>query len=287
MNNTTIIIFSKNRTLQLKSLILSMLHYTDINLKNIYVIYKCDSETISYKSLIDEFKSVNFIKEGMFLQDVKNIIKNSTTDYFQFMVDDLIVRTSYTYKDIESLLDSEANIDSVAPRMGLNITVEPKPEKFIEYSNGFISWQTDSNLGAEWNYCWDMSSSIYRRKLVETYLIRCRPTKEFFPNPFEDHFYQCMPTTRKSTCIVNIINAIRFLFSKKSITIACMKESLVFVQNVNEVAAIDNPGKDKYTPEFLHKKMMDGYIVDYEKVNGFLPQSHNNPDPCFKLKERP
>jgi len=60
MSNTQILIFSKERTLQLNSLIQSLLYYSDVSQEDITVLFK-DSEDIIYKSLINKY-SCNFRK---------------------------------------------------------------------------------------------------------------------------------------------------------------------------------------------------------------------------------
>ena len=280
--STDIIIFSKNRTLQLKSLILSMLHYTDIEQKSINVLYTSDIDSISYESLIEEFPDINFIKEKNFLTDLKTIVKESDSEYFEFMVDDLIFRAECSYKDVEVFLAAHSDVDSFCPRMGKNIQVTPKPE-LKEYEEGFIGWDTSEELGAEWNYAWDMSSSLYRRNLVEDYLSKCRDDKETFPNPFEDHFYQCIPNTRPHAFPWNILCGLRFLFRKRYMRIFAYPETVAFTQAVNGVATIDHTVQETFSPEGLHRKMNEGYIVDYFELKDVLPPHPNMAGEFFYL----
>ena len=209
---TTLIIFSKDRTLQLKSLLLSIKANYDIPDKDIYIIYKNTIKEISFTPLIDEFK-VNFVEQGDFLQDIKDILNHTKSEYIQFMVDDLIVKDNISLSIIENFMDSHKNITSFCFRMGKNIKCGAQPI-FEEYDNNILSWNTAKTLGKHWNYAWDMSSSLYRKNIVSEYLNKCRHDKETFPNPFEDHFFTCMPTTGLRPFIINLINAIRFCFRK-------------------------------------------------------------------------
>ena len=80
---TTLIIFSKDRTLQLKSLLLSIKANYDIPEKDIFIIYKNTIKKISFEALKEEF-GVNFIEQGDFLQDIKDIVFN--TKSFQSLI---------------------------------------------------------------------------------------------------------------------------------------------------------------------------------------------------------
>lgn len=290
----TAIIFSKDRTLQLKSLLLSLRELTDLPEANIHVIYKNANSDISYGPVIGEFPECNFIKQGDFLGDVRKVVESAGTDDLQFMVDDLIFRDNFSFVAIEKLLESRPDIDSFCPRMGMNIQCFPTPlfESIATHDqqNGekILVWDTARWLGKHWNYCFDVSSSIYRKALVSKYLTRCRPARESFPNPFEDHFYTSMPTTHPRPFPVNLINAVRFLGQKKSMRIACHEESRCFTQGVNLVADIDDPSRsvDIYDPVSMHKKMLEGYIIDFRSLKSVLPDQPNAEGKFFNLTKR-
>ena len=298
--NIAPIIFSKDRTLQLKSLILSIKENTDLPEKNIYVIYKNANPEISYDHLFEAFPEVNFIKQGVFLHDIENIVKNSGMKYFEFMVDDLIVKEYFSYQFIEEFLDAHPEIGSFCMRMGKNINCGKAPEfeeleidsplmeKAVEKGNKtkILVWNTAKGLGKHWNYCWDTSSSIYRKELFLEYIPKCRPEKETFPNPFEDHFYTCMPTTTpRPSLLVNIVNAIRFAGKEKSMKIACFEKTKCFTQGVNLVADIVDPTRetDLHDPVSLHKKMLEGYIIDFKSLKDKYPEQPNAGHQFFKL----
>ena len=297
--NTSLIIFSKDRTLQLKSLILSIKENTDLPEENIYIIYKNANPEISYNSLIESFPKCNFIEQGIFFEDIKNIVHNSGMEYFEFMVDDLIVRDYFSYQFIEEFFVNHPELDSFCLRMGKNIKCGKTPEFEIEEiesefmvksvgegnSTKVLTWNTAKSLGKHWNYGWDVSDSIYKKQLLLDYIAKCRPEKESFPNPFEDHFYTCMPTTTPRPFPVNFINAIRFCFRKKSMKIACFEKSKCFTQGVNLVADIVDPKRivDLFDPVTLHKKMLDGYIIDFKSLKDVASEQPNAGPQYFKL----
>ena len=281
---TTLIIFSKDRTLQLKSLLLSIKQNYDIPEKDIFIIYKNTIPEISFDSLKKEFQAT-FMEQRNFLQDIKEIVYNSNSEYIQFMVDDLIIPRTINLDQVENFLDEHNDIDSFCFRMGQNIKCGIQPE-FEFYDNNILAWETSKQWGKHWNYAWDLSSSLYRKRIVTEYLKKCRHNKETFPNPFEDHFYTCMPSTAPRPLIINIINGIRFCFRKKSMKIACFSESKCFTQGVNLVANIKGDDRDQqFDPISLHKKMIDGFVIDFESLRTVKPEEPNAGHIYFKLRK--
>ena len=279
--SVSLVIFSKDRTLQLKSLLLSIRANYPVAEENIHVIYKNSIEGISYEPLIRKF-DCDFIKQGDFLDDVKNIVKGSSGEYFQFMVDDLIVTNEVSPEFIVKFMDSHTDVDSFCFRMGTNIKCGRQPD-FDMPEDGVIVWNTSKKWGKHWNYAWDVSSSLYRRKTVEEYLSKCRHRRETFPNPFEDHYYSCMPSTKPLPLHVELVNATRFFFRKKSMRIASFEKSVCFTQGVNLVADIEDDREQQYDPSTLHQKMLDGFVVDYNSLRDIYPEQPNAGHAFFKL----
>jgi hypothetical protein len=281
---TTAIIFSKDRTLQLKSLLLSLRTKTDLPEEAINIIYKNTIPEISYRPLIDEFKC-QFIEQDIFLDDVKKIVSKSSSEYFLFMVDDLIFRDKASLERVERIMEEHANIDSFCFRMGKNIQSLPQPE-FEKIEENIVAWDTKRDLGKHWNYFWDLSSSLYHRKLVEKYLTKCRLDKETFPNPFEDHFYQCMPNTKPTSAHIAAVNAARFALKRKSAKIACFETSRCMTQGVNLVADIpDDSREETFSPLELHSKMLEGFIVAHDNLPP--PNQPNAGTRFFRLEKSP
>jgi len=278
---TNILIFSKNRTLQLYSLLHSIRYFTDMDERRISILYVQDDPDVDFSPLIQEFKC-KFVEQSSFLQDVKDIINAFDGDYVQFMVDDLIFRDNISYEEIEKLLDSNPDIDAFLCRLGYNIKCGKEPE-FTQVDD-FLCWETSADIGKYWNYFWELTSGIYRKKLVMEYLNKCRPNREFFPNPFEDHFYTCMPNSNpRPSQIVNFVNAVRFCFKRKSHKIASYQDSKCYTMGVNLVADIDDDREQTFDTASLHKKMMDGYIIDFKSLKNSLPEKPNAASAFFKL----
>ena len=185
-NSTDIIIFSKRRSLQLKSLLKSINHYSDIRDEEISVIYTTVPE-VPYDSLTTQF-GCRFIQQGDFLSDLRGIVEGSDNDYVLFMVDDLIFKDSFSLRGIERFLDSSPEADCFSLRLGKNIQDGRAPQ-FSAAGEDMLVWETRKGLGRLWNCFWEVSASVYRKTLVTKYLRQCSSRKVSYPNPLESRYY--------------------------------------------------------------------------------------------------
>tara|TARA_Y100000996_G_scaffold414400_1_gene405157 strand:+ start:3784 stop:4635 length:852 start_codon:yes stop_codon:yes gene_type:complete len=278
MSNTQILIFSKERTLQLNSLIQSLLYYSDVSQEDITVLFK-DSEDISYKSLINKY-SCNFRQEKSFLTDVKNIIQNNKKQYCMFLVDDFIVRDNFSIGVMESVLRSPNGITAFSLRLGSNIKDHQSPE-FVTLPDSVLSWRTNKKYGKSWNYIWELSSSMYESSFVANYLSQCDPEYVDFPNPLESYYYGCNPSQYVTKN--RLLRKLKFLGKYEAKGMAAFSISKGFTQGVNLVANRDLEYKDLYTPKFLHEKFLNGYGIDYISLKNINNEKPNAGRSHFKL----
>jgi hypothetical protein len=261
MAETTIIIFSKNRTLQLKSLIRSIQYHSDIQGNEIHVLYTTTPE-LPYDSLIEEF-DCEFVEQHDFFQDLERIVKTNPSTFTWFLVDDLIFRDSFSLRRVEQFMSTNKAIDTFSFRLGQHIS-DGLPPAFDEPEEGIVAWDTAPSLGRTWNYFWDMSSSLYRTEQVLEYFGKCDPRKITFPNPLESHYYSVMPTYltgRRS--LKSLVKRARFAFSNKSRRIASWQHSKCFTQGVNLVANRSIDYQESFSPQELHARMQEGFIIDF------------------------
>jgi len=264
MSNTDIIIFSKSRSLQLKSLLRSIRHYSDVGDDEISVIYTTVPQ-IPYESLTSEFGCC-FIPQGDFLSDLKNIIEGSPNEYVLFMVDDLIFKDSFSLREIEDFLDTKPEVDCFSLRLGKNIQDGTSPQ-FVSESDGMLVWDTGKGLGKLWNFFWEVSASAYRKSLVKKYLRKCNSGRVSYPNSLESYYYTRIPSHRpRGSSIKQLLIYLHFLGAKKTNRMACFENSKCFTQGVNLVAERKMNYKTVAGPEELHKKMEEGFVVDYLSI---------------------
>ena len=278
MSNTQILIFSKERTLQLNSLIQSLLYDSDVSQEDITVLFK-DSEEISYKSLINKY-SCNFHQERSFLTDVKNIIQNNRKQYCMFLVDDFIVRDNFSISVMESVLRSPNGITAFSLRLGSNIKDYQSPE-FVTLPHSVLSWRTNKKYGKSWNYIWELSSSMYESSFVTDYLNQCDPEYVDFPNPLESYYYGCNPSQYVTKN--RLLRKLKFLGKHEARGMASFSISKGFTQGVNLVANRNIEYKDLYTPKSLHEKFLDGYGIDYISLKNINNEKPNAGTSHFKL----
>lgn len=154
----SIIVFSKDRALQLHGYLESLLRFSEVKCNDITVLYK-DNKKISYKKIIDTFPDVNWVCENNFLDDLKNIILKSN-DYIMFGCDDVIFKSDFDVSKAIQIMSKNADIFGFSLRLGKNI--EPRPSNFIIDSH-YLEWNWKESTEAHWNYPWELDSTIYRK----------------------------------------------------------------------------------------------------------------------------
>ena len=260
---TKTVIFSKNRTLQLKSLLRSLRENSDIDDAEIDVIYTTEAD-IPYEPLMSQF-ACRFVRQGDFLADVREAVEGSDCSYVLFMVDDLICRDTFSLRRVEGLLDRRSDIDCFSLRLGRNIQDGAAPD-FESVDDDILVWDTKPSLGRTWRYFWEVSSSLYRRDLVLEYIGRCDPRRVSFPNPFESRYYSCMPSHIGGHPVKRLVRGIKTIGVRRRGRIACFERSKCFTQGVNLVAERDIDYQTLFEPRELHDKMEEGFVIDYQSL---------------------
>tara|TARA_B110000263_G_scaffold249647_1_gene267905 strand:- start:296 stop:1147 length:852 start_codon:yes stop_codon:yes gene_type:complete len=270
MSDTQVIIFSKERTLQLNSLITSLLHFSDLTENNIAILFKTKKQ-ISYQKLFDKYEC-QFVEERSFLNDVKEIIQTNNKKYCMFLVDDLIIRDYFSIDVMESILDLDNDVTTFSLRLGDNILDGISP-KFKVLPNSVLTWRTNKSYGKSWNYIWELSSSMYRSEFVNSYLEECNPEYVNFPNPLESYYYGCNPSQYVTKN--RLLRKLKFFRKTEAKGMASFNLSKAFTQGVNLVANRNINYKDYYSPLKLHEKFLDGYGIDYLSLSNILNEKPN------------
>ena len=285
MSKTDIVIFSKERTLQLKSLLRSIEFHSDITEDEIKVLYRTGPE-IPYEPLISQFQC-HFIPEENFLVDLDRILDGSPNEYVLLMVDDLIFRDGFSLRAIEAFLGQNLDVDCFSLRLGCNIQGAESPD-FSQRGDDILVWDTSAGLAKHWKFFWEVSSSIYRKDLVRRYLQKCDPERVSFPNPLEWRYYSCMPSYPSGGPLLKRIGLrLRFLTANKTNRMACFQRSRCFTHGVNRVADLEVDHTTTFEPQELHKKMEEGYVIDHRSLREVENSWPNTGAQHFRLvKER-
>jgi hypothetical protein len=249
---TQIIIFSKERPLQLKALLDSFLHYSIDNV-SVSILYK-ESHEISYSNLVKNYNNFNWISETDFENDLYYLL-NRDFRYTLFLVDDVIFTRKFSLLKIEEYFSKENNVHGCQLRLGRNI----EGAKNLIDALPFLKWEildTDSH----WGYPFDISSGIYKTITIQRIYAELisQNLKIKNPNFFEDYFvkyYQQNPILLKdkfyfspyfSVCLILTINRVQDEFRNRFDT------------------------SDDFSVSTLNNLYFDGYFLNWKKYSEFF-----------------
>ena len=207
-----VVIFSKNRPLQLYSLLESLDRNTDARESSkISVIYRYDTH---YLDEIEEIKSdfpfISFIDQKNFKEDVLTCL-NSNNEFCTFFVDDIIFKDSVRFSDICQILSLNPSILMFSLRMGLHLnfcypTRSPQriPDGIVQ--NGLFAWDWRSGEG-DWSYPFSVDGHVFRKSEIMKYINEMQFAN---PNQFEDRLQILknvnLPTNCASFTASKIVN---------------------------------------------------------------------------------
>lgn len=131
----TVIVFSKDRPMQLHAYLESLFMFSDISENDVYVLYK-KNENIPYQKVIQSFSKVNWIEEINFVSQIGKLLSNSNT-YVLFGCDDVVFTDYFKTKDIITFLDKHEEVFGYSIRLGTNFAPVPKD---IQKLDGHMIW---------------------------------------------------------------------------------------------------------------------------------------------------
>jgi len=184
----SVIIFSKDRPLQLQAYLESLLYYSNIKESNINVLYR-ETGGISYQALISQYQDVKWIVENNFYNDIANILEQSE-NYILWGCDDVFYKSKFNINTCIEALDKNEELFSFSLRLGRNI--QPNPDSCLVERDGYLVWnwiKADlphpffSQEIWDWGYPWEISGSIYRKSDIYSFLTLVNKPKN--PNYFE------------------------------------------------------------------------------------------------------
>lgn len=199
-----LIIFSKNRPLQLYALLESLYQHTDSQKSaNVSVIYRYDqSFRASIDEMSDKFSFVSFIAQNDFYQDVINCLKTTTNRFCAFLVDDIVFKENISLANTCHLLLSNPHILTFSMRMGLHLNFcyptslkQPLPNGTIQ--NGFFIWKWQHGQG-DWGYPYSLDGHIFKKEDLTRWLSKINFSN---PNQFEDRLQIAKTENTECFCI--------------------------------------------------------------------------------------
>lgn len=195
------IVFSMNRPLQIYALLESYFVYCK-DPAPLTIIYKATNKVYknAYKEIEDYFCNYNliFIEEDNFKSNLITTLSNLTSEYIFFLVDDIIFKAVFSFKDFIVLPDRDRYIVSL--RLGKNLNFcytkgqnQALPD-FKKIGLFFIwSWRRGVH---DWHYVFSVDGNLYERHelLIATKLVDFEG-----PNSFEAN-----------------LNTLKYFFRRKS-----------------------------------------------------------------------
>lgn len=167
-NKITVIIFSKNRPMQLYALLESIKKYTNFPVANINVLYKADSEfVVPMEQVKQENNEVVFHPEYSFKEQLTELVKNSN-EYLVFFTDDDVFKDDADISQAISILEFNPSIFCFSLRLGKHLTYCYSTQLPQTVPDGatqepFFVWKWKGS-DWDWNYPFSVNGHIFRKK---------------------------------------------------------------------------------------------------------------------------
>lgn len=158
---TSIIVFSKDRPMQLHAYLESLLLYSNTTPQSICVIYK-ESKVISYDLVKRSFSDVKWVEQKDFRADLEHCI-NEAADFVMFGCDDVVFTKCFSFGEIEDCLRKCRDVYGVSLRLGRNI----KPVPHVRKKNKFLVWDWKSCKCTHYDYPFELDCTVYRKKDIQ------------------------------------------------------------------------------------------------------------------------
>ena len=163
-----LMIFSKNRALQLYALLESIEKYFDAQHINVSILCKYEGDHVaSLNEVRDRFESHTFIEEVDFKRHVEEFLvqKNQTA---AFLTDDIIFKEDVNVPQIEQIIESNPGVLGFSLRLGLHIhdcyalsQEQPAPAGNVYPPNIFVWNWRDAKM--DWEYAFSVDGHVFRK----------------------------------------------------------------------------------------------------------------------------
>ncbi len=257
-----ILIFSKNRALQLDAAMRSFLvHCRDADKAYIRVFYKTTGSLHKnqYALLQNEyaqFRNVSFIREQDFHSDI--IALMAPFDHVVFLVDDNIFVRDFRLSEIIESIDKHSDAVGLSLRLGTNTTYcypldkEQKLPKFQSIGKNMLKYEW-STAEYDFGYPLEVSSSVYRTEDIIPYIAGL---------PFKN------PNTLESLMAGDVS-----IFQQSKPFLLCFEQSVTFCAPLNKVQAIYGSNRvvdnAKYSVDSLAKLLATVIELILQRIKTF------------------
>lgn len=254
----SIIIFSKDRALQLDALLGSLCFFSK-NAPKVYVLHSSSTNKFeqSYSQVLEEYKSrdIEFIKETNFRKDLIALFKTIDTKKVLFLVDDLMFKNSIDFEEF-SKIDTKKYVASL--RMGSHLTFsyttqkqqsKPRFSQVQEYRN-MLCWSFEKEH-LDWAYPLSVDGHLFSTQEMK---VLVEELEYKAPNSFEEALQLMNP-----------------LYSKR--LGLCYKESVIINNPCNKVQLENNNIAGQVSIHELNDKWVEGLRINYKEYKGIANES--------------
>ena len=154
---TTIIVFSKDRPMQLHAYLESLIKASGCRQQQIYVLYK-EAFPICYDKVRSFFPDIIWVAEDGFINQLRDIVSKAD-EYVMFGCDDVVFTDYFSLQRTELLLKENEDIFGFSFRLGKNIRPIPKN---IEKKEDMFIWNWTENTW-HYGYPWELDCTLYRK----------------------------------------------------------------------------------------------------------------------------
>ena len=284
-----VIVFSKDRPLQLHGYLASLQHNTGVADEQIAVVYVDDP---SYRPLIDEKPRLRWAPEkGGFHATLAGLIDAMDDDELVlFGCDDVVYFRQADLAAAAHVLHADATITGFSLRLGSNVPGFEAIKAEGKRDGGLIVWTTDGHSG-HWNYPFEVMGSIFRAGLVKQILEVGGPFRG--PNDFEGVGMRlcCAPRVPWQRVLSRKLRGKppikgdrqRVAFGKLAMfdrPNCCAAQDVNLVQSQ---VANQTHGSDEHDIDTLKEKFLAGYRFDWRSMQGITPNDCFIGDRYWKL----
>ncbi len=154
---SSVIVFSKDRPMQLHAYLESLVWASGCQEEQIYVLYK-ETAPICYDKVKKYFPYVHWIAEEKFIEQLQNILVVAD-EYIMFGCDDVVFMEKFALQDIERYVATHDTIFGFSLRLGSNI--KPMPKK-LQKEGAYCVWNWEE-AKSHYGYPWELDCTLYRK----------------------------------------------------------------------------------------------------------------------------
>lgn len=268
--NLSVIVFSKDRPLQLHGYLESLLVFSNIDPSQITILYK-DNPLFSYKLCRNHFPDCNWVPEENFSDNFFEILRNLKSEYVMFGCDDVVFTRPFSFEQALQNLEQDKKLFTFSLRMGKNIYPHPRG---VTSSRSSLKWPWINGYWTHWSFPWELDASVYRvadvRDIVSSYN---KPILN--PNFLEANFYE------DEVLYAKYKNCMPLMMSSD--------EAKLLVITVNRVQDTHQNSFDESLDsdvESLDKKYQEGFRLNYRSLRSKIMPKKIHVDGKYLLLAR-